>query len=577
MGLYKNIVIFFSLLTIKQNYYILILLFVMILSGSIELIALASVIPFISIISDPNVVNSDNAYYINYVISKFNIDSINAINLFALIFIGFFILSNIFIATTQSLIIFTTNRIEKITITKLFSYYLGENYLFHVNKNSALLIKNIEKEVSRFADAVFSQFLEIISKSIVTIFIFIGLMFVNVKSTLIIMAAFLLIYFILIMLIKRIFLIYGDIISDAYNARIKLINESLSGIKLLKFYKIELFFNNFFLKINQTLYNTVLKYRIISIWPKYIIESILVISIISTIIYNINHNPDYLELIPTATFFLLAGYRLLPMLQSIFNNFGSIRVNIAAWKSIRYDLNQSLKFSDLEEINSSKITFKNDIKMNDISYEYSQGSRVLNNVSVLLEKNKIIGLTGASGSGKTTLMDILSGLLDLQEGKIIVDGLELNSRERRNFTSVIGYVPQETFLMDDSIINNIILEKKQNIDQNKIENVCKKLGLYDFIMNLPENFKYSVGENAIRFSGGQKQRLGIARALYRDSQVLIFDEPTSSLDKDNEEKFMRLIKELSKDVTIIIISHSMNLKNIFDKTYFFSKGKLKKI
>ena len=215
--------------------------------------------------------------------------------------------------------------------------------------------------------------------------------------------------------------------------------------------------------------------------------------------------------------------------------------------------------------------------MNDISYEYSQGSRVLNNVSVLLEKNKIIGLTGASGSGKTTLMDILSGLLDLQEGKIIVDGLELNSREHRNFTSVIGYVPQETFLMDDSIINNIILEKKQNIDQNKIENVCKKLGLYDFIMNLPENFKYSVGENAIRFSGGQKQRLGIARALYRDSQVLIFDEPTSSLDKYNEEKFMRLIKELSKDVTIIIISHSMNLKNIFDKTYFFSKGKLKKI
>jgi len=549
----------------------------MIFSGLIELIALASVIPFISIITDPNIVNNENAYYINYVISKFDIASIDAINLFALIFIVFFILSNIFIATTQSLIVITTNRVEKITITKLLSYYLYENYLFHVNKNSALLIKNIEKEVSRFADAVFHQFLEIVSKSIVTIFIFIGLMFIDLKSTLIIMTTFILIYGILIIFIKKIFLVYGDIISNSFSARIKLVNESLSGIKLIKFYKIESFFNNIFLKINQTLYNTVLKYRIISIWPKYIIESLLVISIISVIMYNINHNPNYLELIPKATFFLLAGYRLLPMLQTIFNNFGSIRVNIAAWKSIKDDLHQSLEFSNLEEINSSTITFKNEISMKHISYEYNKGLSVLDDISISLEKNTIVGLTGASGSGKTTLMDILSGLLNLQEGKVLVDGLELNSREHRSFTSIIGYVPQETFLMDDSIINNIVLEKKQNINQDKINNICKKLDLYDFIISLPENFRYSVGENAIRFSGGQKQRLGIARALYRDSEILIFDEPTSGLDQDNENIFMELIRELSKDVTIIIISHSMALKNVFDKTYSFSEGKLIKI
>ena len=577
MGLYNNIVTFFSLLTVRQTYYIYALLFVMIFSGLIELIALTSVIPFISIITDPNIINNENAYYINYVISKFDVASIDAINLFALIFIVFFILSNIFIATTQSLIVITTNRVEKITITKLLSYYLYENYLFHVNKNSALLIKNIEKEVSRFADAVFHQFLEIVSKSIVTIFIFIGLMFIDLKSTLIIMTSFILIYGILIIFIKKIFLVYGDIISNSFSARIKLVNESLSGIKLIKFYKIESFFNNIFLKINQTLYNTVLKYRIISIWPKYIIESLLVISIISVIMYNINHNPNYLELIPKATFFLLAGYRLLPMLQTIFNNFGSIRVNIAAWKSIKDDLHQSLEFSNLEEINSSTITFKNEISMKHISYEYNKGLSVLDDISISLEKNTIVGLTGASGSGKTTLMDILSGLLNLQEGKVLVDGLELNSREYRSFTSIIGYVPQETFLMDDSIINNIVLEKKQNINQDKINNICKKLDLYDFIISLPENFRYSVGENAIRFSGGQKQRLGIARALYRDSEILIFDEPTSGLDQDNENIFMELIRELSKDVTIIIISHSMALKNVFDKTYSFSEGKLVKI
>ena len=131
--------------------------------------------------------------------------------------------------------------------------------------------------------------------------------------------------------------------------------------------------------------------------------------------------------------------------------------------------------------------------------------------------------------------------------------------------------------MDDSITNNIVLDQNININHRKIESICEKLNLNDFIRNLPHRYEYNVGENASRFSGGQKQRLGIARALYRDSQILIFDEPTSNLDQENEEVFIDLIKSLSRDVTIIIISHSMSLKKAFDKTYFLNNGKLLEI
>ena len=576
-NLYNNTRVFLTLLNRKQIFYIVFLQIFMILAGILEIAAIASVLPFISLISDPNIVNNENYYYIPLILSSFNIDNANAINFFGFIFIAFFIFSNLFIGLTQSLIIFATNRVEKIIINKLFSNYLFEKYIFHVEKNSALLIKNIEKEVNRFADAVFNQFLDIISKGIITVFIVIGLILVDTKSALMIMGLFSILYLILILLIKTIFLVYGKIISDSYNYRIKLINESFRGIKLLKFYKIEIFFLNIFKNFNLKLYNTLLKYRIISIWPKYFIETILVISIISVVLYNINYNPNYIALIPTATFFLLAGYRLLPMLQTIFNNFGSIRVNIAAWNAIRDDLNKNSKISDKQHQNNITLKFKNNINMQNITFAYKKNSYVLHDVNIKIEKQKITGITGTSGSGKTTLMDILSGLLELQKGKILIDESELDSNQLTILQSVIGYVPQETYLMDDSITNNIVLNQNININHKKIESICKKLNLNDFISSLPQKYEYNVGENASRFSGGQKQRLGIARALYRDSQILIFDEPTSSLDQENEDIFIDLIKSLSRDVTIIIISHSMSLKKAFDKTYLLDNGKLLEI
>ena len=571
---FKKVLSLLSSYELKKARLLLVMIFIM---AIFETLGVVSILPFVAILSDPSLIDSN--FILNNVF-KFSITlGIKNEHEFLLI-LGIFV----FILLISSLIIKSLTTYLQIRFVQLCEYslskrllssYLNRPYSWFLSNNSTDIGKTILSEVTQVVGNGINQTIHIISKSIVTIFILIGLLIVDTKSTLIIFAVLGGIYSILVTIIKKSFSNYGHIISDSYNRRIKLISESLNGIKLLKFYRIEFFFIEIFSQINLKLYNTVLKYRLISVWPKYLIESVLVMSVISIIIYNINNNPDYLQLLPTATFFLLAGYRLLPMFQTVFNNFGSIRSSFAAWESFRDDLSKNHKFLDeIDDDKKNSFNFENEIKMENITFEYNKNTNVLHDITITIEKNKITGVTGESGSGKTTLIDIMSGIIDLRNGNIKSDNKELNSLELKTLRKAMGYVTQETYLMDDSIINNIILEKKLNVNINKIYSIYKKLNLHSFIENLPGGYAYNIGENAKRFSGGQKQRLGIARALYRDSKILIFDEPTSSLDEDNERMFMDLIKELSNDITIIIISHSLNLKKIFDKTYLLEKGRM---
>jgi len=236
-------------------------------------------------------------------------------------------------------------------------------------------------------------------------------------------------------------------------------------------------------------------------------------------------------------------------------------------------LNKSDLFPDL--IN---IKFNHQILLKDVSFKYKTGKEnVFENINFTVKKNKFIGIIGPSGSGKTTLVDIISGLLKIEKGDIFIDNISVK-KNLSVLTDKIAYVPQDVFLLEDTIKSNIVFselsENNQNLNEKKLKAAIENSNLSDYIDNLEKKSETYIGENGVQLSGGQKQRIGIARALYRDCDIIIFDESTSALDKKTEEKILTEINKLKKIKTIIYITHKDNTLKHADEIYKISNNKL---
>ena len=225
------------------------------------------------------------------------------------------------------------------------------------------------------------------------------------------------------------------------------------------------------------------------------------------------------------------------------------------------------------------ISFKDSIELNNVSFSYKNRDRnVLDKVDLLIRKKDYIGIVGESGGGKSTLVDIVSGLLNPTEGDIIIDGKKINNLNITNWLDRIGYLTQRNNLLDDTILTNITLEfNKDNIDLELVDEIFNKTGLIDLIKNLPEGMDTPIGQNGFAISGGERQRIGIARLLYAKKEILIFDESTSNLDNRNKENIISTINQLAKEKTIIIITHDESVIKNCRAKYLINEKKLKKI
>ena len=233
---------------------------------------------------------------------------------------------------------------------------------------------------------------------------------------------------------------------------------------------------------------------------------------------------------------------------------------------------KKLNFSNLHEFNfREKMIFK------EVNFGYDKNDRILSNLNLEIDKGTKIGLYGESGSGKSTLANLISRLIQPDKGSILLDGKDIFDIKIEQYTKNISYVSQENILLNDTIIENFKLIKS-DVTLEEIEEVCKKVNLFNFIKNLREGFHTFLGEKGARFSGGQIQRLSIARALINKPQLLILDEVTSALDRENTDIIIDLIDRIHKDlgITIIIISHDLNLLKNTDQNYYLENKKLYK-
>lgn len=284
---------------------------------------------------------------------------------------------------------------------------------------------------------------------------------------------------------------------------------------------------------------------------------------------------NFNDILPIISLFVYSGYRLIPALQGIYASIAKITFGMPSLDKLCEDLKNTTT-SDFNEC-KDKITFNKTITLKNICYTYpNQSKTVLEDLSLTIPIKTKVGIIGATGSGKTTIIDIILGLLKPQKGILKIDNQIINQKNIKAWTQSLGYMPQNIYLADDTIAANIAFGIDQKkIDKDQLTKVSKIANLHDFItQELPEKYQTIVGERGVKLSGGQCQRIGIARALYHNPKVLVFDEATSALDMETEKFVMDAIRNISKDITIIMIAHRLNTLKDCDTIFKFENGKI---
>jgi ABC-type multidrug transport system fused ATPase/permease subunit len=280
--------------------------------------------------------------------------------------------------------------------------------------------------------------------------------------------------------------------------------------------------------------------------------------------------------LPAIALYAFAGYRLMPAIQKIFMSITTLRVTGPAITSLYNDLKKlNLK---IDQNQNNDFFFNKSIKLNNIFYSYPKSSRTaLKSVDLTIPAYASVGIVGETGSGKTTVIDIILGLLEAQKGVLEVDGKIINNENRTAWQSLIGYVPQQIYLADTSVSENIAFGLDvEEINHENVERAAKIANLHEFIINeLPSQYQTTIGERGVRLSGGQRQRIGIARALYHKPKLMIFDEATSALDNTTERSVMEAMYNEDYKTTKILIAHRLSTVKKCDKIFLFDKGELK--
>ncbi len=568
----KNIYLLFSK---SEKRKILILLFGILIHSFIEITSIASILPFMSIVMDPSIINKNELLYILY-----NFLNLSTYNDF-LIVMGFAVFGLILFSNIYSALIFwwitkfvqfQSYRLSK----KIFNNYLSQEYIFFLNRNSSELSKNVLTEVNRVIIGVIYPMLLAASKFVILIFIIMLLLYVNPKLSLVISLTLSIVYGVVYYLAREYLRNIGELSSKATFEKYKFTDEAFNGIKDIKLRRTE---EEFLKKYSQPAkdfaqYSTTS--TAVSLIPRYAIETLAFGGLLLIVIFFIITSENYMEVIPLVALYALAGYKIMPALQQIYHSITQIRYNTPALEILLKDLKKNLS-QKKEEINTVSLPkIKSNIQLKSVSFKYpNTDNQALENLNLKIIPNSLIAFVGKTGSGKTTLIDILLGLLPISKGEILFDEVKLNSNNLALWQKKLGYVPQNIFLTDDTIKNNIAFAVPENlIDDKKIFNAANLAELDDYISNLPEKYNTFVGERGIRISGGQIQRIGIARALYHNPEILVFDEATSALDNVTEKNIMSSIKTLSKKKTIIIVAHRLSTIKNCDQIYLIDKGKI---
>lgn len=534
-----------------------------------EVFGLSMIVPFISVASNKNSLYENK--YLKLIYDFFNFESYGQFIIFSGIgIVIIFLVKNILnILFNRTLVAFTRNNYYKIT-SNLMKKYLNYPYQTFIKENSNNLNKNITNECNLLV-LLLQYFLLMMSEMIVVIAIYLVMLIVDIKITLFV-SMFLLVCLLLIKLkiinrTKK----WGVDRAKAMKEYYEIIGSTFGNYKFIKLLgENEKILDLFNISCNKYVVADKRYYSSQPI-PKQILEFlgflIVVLLIVGAVIlYGEN---GMLKIMPLITVFFIGLYRILPSLNRAIGYYQNIIYYKEALNIIAKELEKSA-----EELGEEKIEFNESITLKNLTFEYEEGKEILKNISLIIQKGERIAFVGESGSGKTTLVDSIIGLYKQKGGEIYIDDILLTDDNIRSWRCSIGYIPQEVYLFDGTVEDNIVFGREY--DSHKLEKALKKAQIWEFLQK-KNGVKTIVGDKGIMLSGGQKQRLAIARALYNNPEILVLDEATSALDNDTEKEIMYEIYKASENKTLIIIAHRLTTLEGCNRIVVLKEGKIEKI
>ena len=545
------------------------IIIIMIISVLLETLGVGLIIPVVSIFLTDDYLS--NFPQISIFLEKFIIlDRFNLIRLVLSIFLFVYLVKALVLLyfnwTKQTFYNLLNSRLSHDLILN----YLKQPFIFHLRFNSAELIRNMTSV--RSIASTLECILIIITETLFLLSMLFLLLYADTASTMIIFSLIGFVSIIYYLFFKNKLKSLGS--ESLYHSKFynKYLLESFAGIKLIKIFKSEKIFISKFIFHLKNVLNIGKVVNIINLSPKFILELFAAISMSAVILILLKNNYSSDKIISLLALYALAGFKIIPSVNKILNNFYAIKYSAPTLDLIYEDFKLKNTLIENQSYNNDKI--QKAIELKNISFKYPETKNdILSNLNYKFNKNEIIGITGKSGSGKTTLLDLILGLYNPSSGLIQIDSVK-NDNSLYSFKN-LGYVSQNVYLLDEDIETNITFgEKSKILHDQRIKEALKISDLDEFVNNLPQKLDTIVGERGSRLSGGQVQRIGIARAIYKNPTLLVLDEATSALDNTTQEQIMKNLANYKKDRIIILSSHRPETLKYCDKIINVDKGSI---
>lgn len=570
------------LLDARQKRAMVALIFMMLIGGVLESLGISMIVPIVTVVMDPAAVQESEL--LSSVYEAMGMKSNTEFAMFALLaFVGMTVIKNIYLFFQQKMQLRFVYTNQFATSRRMMINFMQRPYEYYLNADTSVIQRNITSDVNNMYGLILSC-LQLFSECIVFACLVVALFLYSDRMMIMLVAALMVILlFVIKKVLKPIMIRAGQDNQDFYSGLYKWIEQSVMGIKEIKIGCKENYFINEYAKCGEGYVNSVQKYNLFNATPRLLIETVCIAGMVGYFVLIIGQGAQVKDLLPQLSALGVAAMRLLPSVNRINNYQTSISYFEPFFMGVSDNLQEEIHDGTVtydpeayrKKRNVEKLPVKEEIRLEDITYKYPNTEAwIFDHANMEIPVGASVGIVGVTGAGKTTIVDILLGLLRMESGRILADGVNVNENYA-GWLKNIGYIPQTIFMIDDSIRKNVAFGvPEEEIDDKKVWRALEEAALDDFVKSLPDGMETGIGERGIRISGGQRQRISIARALYEDPEVLVLDEATSALDNETEAAIMDSINRLHGRKTLIIIAHRLQTIEKCDMVYRVQRGKI---